>query len=102
MNAPEKFDRYIDGMKYSIESATLIAHDSYWDGHNFERRGRNTFLYRTPRGRYFYVALSQWQGEQDTLQAVSPDEAVSMYEHDLSEHEVEYAEAFPHVMIEEA
>jgi len=102
MRPPRNFTRIIDRKRYSTETATLIAHDAYWDGHNFERQGRNTFLYRTPRGAYFTVALTQWQGEQDTLTPVSEDEAIRLYETILSEHEVDYEDAFPSVDVVDA
>ena len=102
MNAPKTFSRIVDKKRYDVREATLIAHDAYWDGHNFERRGRNTFLYRTPRGRYFQVTLTQWQGEQDSLIPLCQDEAINLYENALSEHEVSYEEAFPGVKIEDA
>lgn len=102
MKPPEKFSRIIDRKRYDVETATLIAHDVYWDGHNMERSGRNTFLYRTPNGHYFTVMLTMWQGEKDTLTPVSQDEAITLYEGRLSEHEVDYEEAFPGVDVEEA
>jgi hypothetical protein len=85
-----------------VATATLIAHDAYWDGHNFERHGRNTFLYRTQRGAFFTVTLTQWQGEQDSLEPVPLDEAIRLYEGPLSEHEVNYSTAFPDVTVEDA
>jgi len=53
-----------------VSTATLLAGDDWWDGHNWERQGRNTCLYRTPRGAYFTVTFSQWQGEGDRLDPV--------------------------------
>jgi hypothetical protein len=94
--------RIVNRKRYSTETAKLIASDSYWDGHNFERHGRNTFLYRAPNGAYFSVNLTQWQGEQDTLSPLTQEEALELYEGPLSEHEVEYAEAFPGVVVEDA
>ena len=94
--------RIIDGIRYDTEKATLIAHDRYWDGHNFERHGRNTYLYRTPNGRYFVHKMTLWQGERDTIEPVDADEARRLYERVLPEHEVEYEEAFPDVEIIDA
>jgi len=102
MNPPTDFTRIIGRKKYSVKTATLIAGDDYWDGHNFERHGRNTFLYRTPNGAYFTVTLTQWQGESDHLTPIDPDEAIQLYETSLSEHEVSYAEAFPGVEVKDA
>lgn len=102
MKPPVKFVKIVNRTRYDVSLATLIASDAYWDGHNFERHGRNTFLYMTPKGRYFTVNLTQWQGEQDSLEPISQDDAISLYEGRLSEHEVPYTEAFPDVEIQEA
>jgi hypothetical protein len=59
--------RAVIGRKvYDTATATLIADNAYWDGHNFERHGRNTFLYRAKNGGYFAVYLTCWQGEQES------------------------------------
>jgi len=102
MKPPENMIRIIGRKRYSTKTATLLAHDAFWDGHNFERHGRNTFLYRTPSGAYFTVGLTQWQGEQDTLSPVSLEEAIELFEGALTEHEVKYAEAFPSVEVQDA
>jgi hypothetical protein len=102
MKPPTRFTRIVNRRRYSVSTATLVASDGYWDGHNHERHGRNTFLYRTPRGAFFTVTLTQWQGEQDTLEPITEDEAIALFEGRLSEHELSYAEAFPNVVIEEA
>lgn len=99
---PGKFCEVIGGKRYNTETATLVAHDCYWDDHNFERQGRNQWLYRTPKGAYFTTRMSFWQGERDTLTPVSLDEAIALYEGPLSEHELEYDQGFPGVTIEEA
>ena len=54
------------------------------------------------RGNYFYVVLTQWQGEQDTLNPCTLEEAIDLFERTLSEHAVPYAEAFPGVTVAEA
>ncbi len=43
---PFKMKEVIGGVKYDTEKAEIIADDCYWDGHNWERNGRNTFLWR--------------------------------------------------------
>lgn len=101
MRPPENMTRIVDRVRYSTATAELITGDDYWDGHNFERSGTNRFLYRTPRGRFFTVRLTQWQGEQDTLEPVSLDQAIRLYEGPLTEHCVEYSVAFPDVVVEE-
>jgi hypothetical protein len=102
MHPQKDMEEIIGGKRYSVQAATLIASDEYWDGHNHERGGRNTFLYRTPNGAYFTVNLTQWQGERDSLTPVTQAEAIELYEHTLPEHEVEYSEAFPDVTITDA
>lgn len=98
---PGDMNQVIGGKRYRTETATLIASDAYWDGHNFERRGRNTFLFKTPNGHYFAQLQTQWQGENDRLEPLDQSEAVSLYE-SLQEKEVDFADAFPGVEIAEA
>ena len=99
MKAPTKFVRIVNRTRYSVEASTLLAADDYWDGHNHERHGRNTFLYRTPKGAYFVVTLSQWQGESDDLVPCTLEEAIDLYEGSLTEHYEPYDVAFPGVEV---
>lgn len=48
-----RMERIVEGKRYSTRTSTLLASDRYWDGSNWERSGRNCYLYVTPRGRYF-------------------------------------------------
>lgn len=98
---PRHMCEVIGGIRYDTEKSQIIAHDCYWDGHNMERQGRNTYLYKTPKGRYFAVHLTLWQGEIDRLEPLTVDEAVALYER-LPEKEVKFEEAFPTVDVEEA
>lgn len=82
-----RLSRIVNGKRYSTEGATVLAHDVWWDGHNLERQGRNTWLLRTPKGSYFVVYGTLWQGERDRLELLSEEEAVALYER-LPEHEV--------------
>lgn len=93
MNAPAEMVRIVAGKRYSTATATLIASDLYWDGSNWERSGRNRFLYRTPRGAFFTVRLTQWQGERDTLTPIDEAEARDLWD-TLPEHAVSWAVAF--------
>jgi hypothetical protein len=102
MQPPENMIRIYKRKRYSVKTAVLLAGDDYWDGHNWERQGRNEFLYRTPGGAYFEVNLTQWQGERDTLIPVTQDEAIELFEGSLTEHRVTYAEAFPGVEVIDA
>ena len=97
---PVEMTEVIGGKRYSTKTATLIASDLHWDGHNFERRGRNTFLYRTPNGNYFVQRRSQWQGEPGTvLEPVTPEDALDLWDNSLPEHEVDFEQAFPDVAV---
>ena len=99
MNAPKTMERIVNRTRYSVATATRLAGDDYWDGHNFERHGRNKFLYRTPKGAYFTVTLSQWQGESDDLTPCTLEEAIDLYEGSLTEHYEPYDVAFPGVEV---
>lgn len=91
-----------DQKRYNTATATLIADDCYWDGHNHERHGRNTFLYCTKRGNYFTFSMSQWQSERDTIRPIDIDEAVQLYQESLPNHAIEFEAAFPGVAVSDA
>lgn len=102
MDALERRVEVIGGLRYSVEKSALIASDLYWDGSNWERHGRNTYLYLTPGGRYFIVTRTQWQGEDDgALRPLEVEEAQDLWE-ELRVREVSYEEAFPGVTVEDA
>ncbi len=98
---PVHMREVINGIRYDTEKAELIADDCYWDGNNFERHGRNTFLYKTPRGRYFAVRQTLWQGERDYLEPMTPEDARDLFE-SLPEKHMEFEDAFPGFEVEEA
>jgi hypothetical protein len=99
---PRDMKQIIDGKRYNTKTATLLAGNDYWDGHNFERSGRQTFLFRTANGAYFAQHLTQWQGERDRLEPLGLTDARALYEGQLTEHRVEWEEAFPGCVLEEA
>jgi hypothetical protein len=99
---PGEYNSVIGGKRYDTKTATLIADDCFWDGHNWERRGRNTFLYRTPKGNYFVVHQTCWQGERDSLEPLSIQEAIELWEGPCCEHECSFEKAFPGVTVEDA
>ncbi len=86
-------EQIIEGLRYDTGNAALLADDRYWDGSNFDRNGRNKYLYRTPKGRFFVYHTSRWQGEFDHIQPVDELEAREAYE-SLKEKHVSYREAF--------
>lgn len=89
-------------LSYDSERATLLAGDDWWDGHNYERRGRNRFLYRTPAGRYFLQHRTCWQGERDRLEPITEAEAFRLYTEELLERRVGFDDAFPDPVVREA
>ncbi len=93
MNPAENMERIIDGWGDIEATAELLADDSYWDGSNPERwRSANRFLYRTPNGAY-------WRCEVTPIDLKG---AIELYEGPLTEHYIEYADAFPGVSVEDA
>lgn len=90
---PTKMVQIVAGTRYDTDKAQVVAHNCYWDGSNHERHGRNTYLYRTPKGNFFTVHLTQWQGERDTLEPVTKEQAKELWD-TLPEHEMEWEEAF--------
>jgi len=98
---PRSMQAIVNRRRYDTDTATLLAGDDYWDGHNWERGGRQTFLYRTPKGAYFACYLTSWQGERDSLRPLDVDEAIALYEN-LPERRLEFEDAFPGVELEDA
>ena len=101
MNPPEKYTRIIGKKRYSVATATLLAGDDYWDGNNWERHGRNSFLYRTARGAHFALHQTSWQGERTSIEPLTTDEAADLWER-LPEHRVDFDDAFPGMKLEDA
>jgi len=83
----------IDGKQYDTKKADLVASDRFWDGRNFERNGRNTYLYKTSKGNFFVYYTTQWQGERDDIEPLTVEQAKDLYE-DLPEQEMDYKTAF--------
>ncbi len=90
---PYNMNEIINGKRYRTATATLIAGNDYWDGHNWERSGTNVFLYKTPKGAFFLQHQTQWQGQQDTIEPVTIEEAKEWFER-LTERRVEFKDAF--------
>jgi hypothetical protein len=68
-----------------------------------DHNGRNTFLYRTPSGVYFFVRLTRWQGEEDTIEPCDITEAQDFYEGaSWVTHCEDYKIAFPMITIVDA
>lgn len=102
MKPPQEMTRIVDGKRYSVKNAELIADDAFWDGHNFERHGRNTFLFKTKNDNYFSVTRTQWQGERDELTPLTRDEAIALYEQLDDAEAMDFEDAFPGVEVVDA
>jgi len=102
MRPPTDLIVVLNRTRYNTATATLLAGDDYFDGKNFERRGTNTFLYRSPKGAFFVVRLSQWEGAKSPdLEPLDLEAAVALYD-SLREARVPFEEAFPGVTVADA
>ena len=93
---PENMTWVVAGKRYRTETATLIAHDEYWNGYNYEQGGRNTFLFRTPRGDFFAQHQTLLRGEVNKIKPLDMAEALALYQ-SLPKKEVPFGVAFPYV-----
>ena len=84
----------IEGKRYDTETATLLADNVVWDGHNFERNGRNTWLFKSPKGQFFFAHRTMWQGETDHIELCDEREAREFFENQHNDTHVDYAKAF--------
>ncbi len=91
----------VAGKRYSTDTATLIAHDEYWNGHNCEQGGRNTFLFRTAKGNFFAQYQTLLQGEINKIAPLETNEALALYQ-SLHKKEVPFRVVFPCVKAEDA
>jgi len=83
----------VNGKVYDTDKSVCIASDRYWDGHSFSRKGKNIYLFKTPKGNFFLYRTTQWQGEMNYIEPISKEEAKEWYE-ELPIHEVDYEIAF--------
>ena len=95
----EKMQQIIGGEKYDTETADLVGSDLYWDGHNWQRYGVNTYLYKTKNGVFFLHKTTIWQGEGASIEVVSVDEAKDWYGR-LPESKMGYKDAFGMDLVE--
>jgi len=80
-------------LHYDTKESIELASDNYWDGSNWDRNGRNTFLYKTQKGRFFKYITTRWQGERDYIVPLCLEDAKDCYE-SLPEHEISWKAAF--------
>ncbi len=93
--------RVINKKVYDTETADEIATNDFSDGTNQYNVGRTSSLYRTPKGAYFAIYLTSWQGESDSLEPLTEDEAIKVYE-GMYNQQGDFEDAFPNVKIEDA
>lgn len=97
---PKPQSAIFDRKRYDTKTSTLLAGDDWFDGHNYERRGRQRFLYRTAKGAFLLQSLTQWEKERNRLELVDEAQALALWE-ELTERRVGFSEAFPGVNLEE-
>ena len=98
---PKDVTEVIGGKRYRTQGAEMLANDMHCDGRSNERIGRNTFLFRTPKGAYFMLLQSTWPLEHDVISPLARDEALRIFE-ELPAKSVDFEVAFPGITIEDA
>jgi hypothetical protein len=98
---PESMVWVVAGKRYCTDEATLIAHDEYWNGYNCEQGGRNTFLFRTPKGNFFAQYQTLLPGEINRITPLDTTEAIALYQ-SLRVKEVPFGVVFPNFKVENA
>jgi len=100
---PKKMSQIVGRFRYDTEKAELIADDAYYDGKNWERNDTNTFLYRTPNGRYFITFINR--GEKfpgpTVLRPLLMEDAITLF-YELKQKHKPFKEAFPGIEILDA
>jgi hypothetical protein len=91
----------VAGKRYCTHRATLIAHDAYWNGYSSEQGGRNTFLFKTPKGNFFSQHQTLVQGEINRITPLETNEAMHLYQ-SLRKKELPFRVVFPCIKGEDA
>jgi hypothetical protein len=91
----------VAGKRYSTDKATLVAHNAYWNGYNWEQGSRNTFLFKTPKGNFFAQYQTLLQGEINKITPLGINEALSLYQ-SLRKKEVPFRVVFPFIEAKDA
>jgi hypothetical protein len=86
--------RVIDGKLYDTEKATLLADNEFSDGTNPISHGRATYLYKTKKGNFFALHVTQWQGEHDTIEACPVERAKQIFQQLDDSQSPDYEEVF--------
>lgn len=75
-----KMKEIVNRKLYDTDTADIVADDKYWDGHNWDRQGRNMTLYKTKKGAFFTHHETRWATELDSIIVVDLEEAKNMWE----------------------
>jgi hypothetical protein len=75
--------KIIAGKMYNTATAEAIADNEFSDGTNRLNHGRATTLYKSKKGNFFAEHETCWQGEHDTIEPLSIDQAKDLFQ-DLS------------------
>ena len=98
---PREMRAVFGKLVYDTGKSVVIASDAFHDGKNWERRGTNTYLYRTKHGRYFKQFLTRNENQEPFLEPLSLEDAITLY-YKLGQKEKPFEDAFPNVSLEDA
>jgi len=85
--------KVIEGKIYNTETAEAIADNEFSDGTNRMSHGRCLTLYKTKKGAFFVEHETCWEGERDTIEPVTMEQAKDYYE-SMKNEKVSWAGAF--------
>ena len=77
----------INGKRYDSQKSTTIGTIS-------KGTGRTTTLEKTKKGNFFFYHDTQWQGEVDSIEPISKEEAIVQYGNIIGEADVDYESTF--------
>jgi len=83
----------INGKIYDTDKSDVVATNDFSDGTNVHNRGRTSTLYRTKKGQFFTLYETCWQGEQNSIEPISSQEAQEIYS-DMYDQKMTIEEAF--------
>ena len=86
--------KIITGRVYDTKTGKQIASNYYWDGRNYDRDGRNCYLYASPHGAFFAHYTSRWDGEHDRIEPLTKEDAQELYDQLYEQDEAAYTKYF--------
>jgi len=73
-------NQIIGGKIYNTKTAVNLADNQFSDGSNRLSHGRATSLYKTKKGNFFAYHETCWQGEHDTIEPLTIEDAKALFE----------------------